>query len=239
MSSCEPRAVLLPDELTRYSELGEDAARALTGVLTTVNPGDTERSVAASTAQALVAVGADPLVVLVAGRKRLGYRHPLPGSGPIGDLAMTVVCARRHGLIANLTRWVGFGPRRADEIDARRRILEVEADFFAETRPGRQLGDVFASAVAAYGHQGFSADEYTKHHQGGPTGYVGRDPRANFGLTDLVREGQAFAWNPSAPLTKVEDTIVVGVTLPVVLTVDPAWPTIDVRGLQRPDVFWR
>ena len=62
------------------------------------------------TAQALVERGADAVVLLVAGQGRLPHhRHPLPTVEPLGRLAMVVVCARRQGLIASLTRFVSFG----------------------------------------------------------------------------------------------------------------------------------
>jgi hypothetical protein len=63
---------------------------------------------------------------------------------------------------------------------------------------------------------------------------VGRDPRATPDAVDLVTDGGAFAWNPTAPGVKVEDTVVLEGGRATVLTVDPAWPTVEVRGLARP-----
>jgi hypothetical protein len=51
-----------------------------------------------------------------------------------------------------------------------------------------------------------SADEWRRHHQGGPTGYEPRDYLATAGSTAFVEERQAFAWNPSVPQLKCEDT---------------------------------
>ena len=45
---------------------------------------------------------------------------------------------------------------------------------------------------------------------------------------------QAFAWNPTAPGAKVEDTVLVRADGIEVLTVDPRWPTTRVAGLDRP-----
>ena len=45
---------------------------------------------------------------------------------------------------------------------------------------------------------------------------------------------QAFAWNPTAPGAKVEDTVLVRADGIEVLTVDPRWPTTSVGGLDRP-----
>lgn len=222
------RASLLPAEAGRYRSLGRETAAALTDVAALLRPESTERDAAAALADLLVRRGIDPLVILVAGTPRLAHRHPLPTDGPLGERAMLVVCGRRHGLIANATRWVGVpGP---DD----RRILEVEAAFLAATRPGARLDAAFAAGCAAYAAAGFEPDEWRRHHQGGPTGYAGRDPRATEGTGDLIVEQHAFAWNPSAPGAKVEDTVLVGADGVEVLTVDPRWPAVTHSGLARP-----
>ena len=222
------RASLLPAEADRYRALGRETAEVLTAVARGLRASSTERSAAAALAEGLVARGIDPLVILVAGEGRLPHRHPLPTDGVLGRRAMLVVCGRRHGLIANATRWVGEAGGDDD------RILEIEAAFFAATRPGARLNDVFAAGTAGYAASGFDADEWTKHHQGGPTGYAGRDPRATTLTTDAVVSSHAFAWNPSAPGAKVEDTVLVTESGIEVLTVDPAWPTVEFGGVRRP-----
>ncbi|HEU0180966.1 MAG TPA: M24 family metallopeptidase [Agromyces mariniharenae] len=228
------RASLLPAELARYRALCREVAEALTDAALAAVPSDPERAVAARLAGDLAARGIDPLVTLVAGGSRLAHRHPLPTDAALGDRAMLVVCGRRHGLIANATRWVRFGPADPAETDAAGRILEVEAAFLDATRPGATLGEVFAAGTAAYAANGFDADEWRRHHQGGAAGYAGRDPRAVPGITDVVQEGQAFAWNPTAPEAKVEDTVLLGASGFEVLTIDPRWPTTRVAGRERP-----
>jgi Xaa-Pro aminopeptidase len=223
----------LPGELARYRALCREVGEALTDAALGADPGDTERSVAARLAGDLVARGIDPLVTLVAGRARLGHRHPLPTDSPLGDRAMLVVCGRRHGLIANATRWVRFAPADPAETDAARRILRVEAAFLDATVPGVTLGEVFAAGIAAYAANGFSTDEWRRHHQGGAAGYAGRDPRAMPGIADVLQPRQAFAWNPTAPGAKVEDTVLVGPDGIEVLTLDPRWPTTRVGLLDR------
>lgn len=225
------RAALLPAERDRYRRLGADAAAVLTDVLAAARPGDTERETAAAISGAIAAIGAEPVVVLVAGATRLDHRHPLPTGARLGERAMAVVCARRHGLVANLTRWIGNEP---DPDGAEDRILEVEADVLAATRPGRRLDEVLGDVAEAYARHGFAADEWERHHQGGPTGYAGRDPRASPATRDEIVAGQAFAWNPSAPRRKVEDTVVIDHSGVEVLTADPRWPTRPVRGVPRP-----
>ncbi|WP_243076704.1 Xaa-Pro peptidase family protein [Microbacterium sp. SS28] len=228
------RASLLPAERDRYRSLCRDAAEAMTDAAALLRPEMTERVAAAELAEGLVARGIDPLVILVAGESRVAHRHPLPTAAVLGRRAMLVACGRRHGLIANVTRWVGAsGPSRL-EGPAPEAILEVETAFLDATRPGARLDEVFAAGTAGYAAAGFDADEWRRHHQGGPTGYAGRDPRATPATADLVQENHAFAWNPSAPGVKVEDTVLVSSAGVEVLTVDPRWPTVRVGALDRP-----
>ncbi|MEZ0164279.1 M24 family metallopeptidase [Kineococcus sp. LSe6-4] len=230
------RARLLPAERARYADLGRVCAEVLTAALGAAEPTESERGLAGRVGGLLLAHGIDPLVVLVAGHDRLGLRHPVPGGGPLGRRAMVVVCGRRHGLVANLTRWVAFEAPDPATAEGTGALLEVEADVLAACRPGRTLAEVLQDVARAYPRHGFSPREWTNHHQGGPTGYAGRDPRATPEAADVVVPGQAFAWNPTAPGVKVEDTLVLdpGAAGPQVLTVDPAWPTVTVRGVPRP-----
>jgi hypothetical protein len=94
---------------------------------------------------------------------------------------------------------------------------------------------VFGDIIDAYPRHGFATDSWTEHHQGGPTGYVGRDPRASrMTAEDCLTVNQAVAWNPSAPYTKIEDTVLLTEVGIEVLTVDERWPTLDVDGRLRP-----
>ncbi|WP_227000912.1 M24 family metallopeptidase [Protaetiibacter intestinalis] len=228
------RAPLLPAERARYRALGGELATAVGAVLRAARPELSERELAAELARAVVAAGAEPTVLLVAGEGRLDWRHPLPTAAPLGRRAIAVVGARRHGLVLSLTRWLRFGSADAAQLAADARLLEVEADAFAATRPGRTLGEVLGDIRASYERHGFGPEEWLRHHQGGPTGYLGRDPRATPAAPELVVAGQAYAWNPSAPRAKVEDTVVIDADGIEVLSVDPGWPTTTVRGLARP-----
>lgn len=228
------RASLLPGEVDRFAALGRDAAGVLTRELRASAPDLSERDLAARIAGEVVSIGADPVVVLVAGASRLQHRHPLPTDAPLGERTMVVVCARRHGLVANLTRWVRHTEPDPEEMDRQHAIRTVESAYFAATRVGRRLSDVLVDGAAAYGAAGFDPDEWERHHQGGAAGYAGRDPRATPTAADLVQPNQAFAWNPSAPGQKIEDTVVLDDDRIRVLTADGDWPTVSVDGVLRP-----
>ncbi|MGN7251578.1 M24 family metallopeptidase [Arthrobacter sp. SAFR-014] len=228
------RQPMLPGESARYAQLCADAAGAMTDVLSRARPDTTEFEVASALAAQIVAAGAEPLVLLCNGSSRSAFRHPLATHSPLGRRAMAVVCARRHGLVANVTRWVRFDAGTPDELDAEKRIAAVEADIFAATVPGARLGGIFAEIQAAYARHGFGTDQWMLHHQGGPAGYAGRDPRATAATDDVVVPNQAFTWNPSGPGVKIEDTVQLTAAGTSVLTLDPRWPASDINGLPRP-----
>jgi hypothetical protein len=229
------RVPLLPGETARFAALGSETAAALTRALGRARAQHRELDLAAEVSAEIVRLGAEPLVVLVGGGSRLGVRHPLPTAAPLGRRALVVVCARRQGLIVNISRSVAFVPPTAAEEDAQRRILGVEAAYLDALVPGATLAAAFRAGCRAYGTHGFDADEWRRHHQGGVAGYAGRDPRATDATDDEIRTGQAFAWNPTGDGAKVEDTVLLTDTGVQVLTVDPAWPTVTYGGRRRPD----
>lgn len=228
------RQPLLPGESARYGRLSGDLARAMTDVLSGARPEDTEFEVAAALASRIVAAGAEPLVLLCSGSSRRGFRHPLATHAPIGRRAMLVACARREGLVANATRWVRFDASTTAERDAESRIAAVEADIFDATVPGARLAGIFAEIKAAYSRHGFGPEQWEQHHQGGPTGYAGRDPRVTAAAEDAVVVNQPFTWNPSGPGVKIEDTVQLTASGIKVLTVDSRWPSAPVNGIERP-----
>lgn len=231
------RQRMLPGESARYARLCAEAAEAMTEVLSRATPETTEFEVASALAARIVALGAEPLVLLCNGSSRSTFRHPLATHSPLGRRAMAVVCARRNGLVANVTRWVRFDAGTPEELDAEIRIAQVEADIFRTTVAGARLNDIFAGIQASYARHGFGAEQWMLHHQGGPAGYAGRDPRATPATDDAVVPNQTFTWNPSGPGVKIEDTVQLTADGLKVLTIDPRWPTVDVDGLPRPQTL--
>lgn len=230
----EARQSLLPLEAQQYARLNREVAQAMTDVLSAARPHTSEREVTAELAARVIQLGAEPLVLLCNGRKRSAFRHPLPTTTALGPRAMAVVCARRKGMVANVTRWVSFGGSTREERDAEARIAAVEADIFAATVPGARLDGIFDVIRASYDNHGFGPDQWRLHHQGGPAGYAGRDPRVTASTDDEVVLNQAFTWNPSGPGVKIEDTVLLTGDGIRVLSVDERWPTVEVNGLMRP-----
>jgi antitoxin VapB len=234
------RRVLTARQQGLLTALCADAAAAATVAATTISPATTEYGAAAALASALLDRGLDPIVLMVAGDdRRRRHRHPLPTDAPIGRRAMLGCCARRDGLVSSVTRLVAFGELDATEAERYRAVLEVERAFLDASLPGTRLGDAFARGTAAYADNGFAADEWHRHHQGGFSGLQPREFPAHHASDAVIEPGSVLAWNPSAAGWKVEDTAVIGADGPAVLVHDSAWPIVDVGGRSRPGVLVR
>jgi Xaa-Pro aminopeptidase len=234
------RSQLGPEEGQRFRVLGRLCAEAMNSAIRSIRPGMTEYEIAGRLAEAVESRGVQAVVNLIATDERIfAYRHPLPTDKTLDRYAMLVLCGRRHGLVCSLTRLVHFGPMPTDLHRKAEAVAQVDAAMIAATRPGRTLGDVFATAVATYKATGYG-DEWRLHH-GGPAGYEPRESIATPGSTDPVLAGQAFAWNPSITGTKSEDTILVSEHGNEVLTSIPGWPMLEVSAdgliLPRPAVL--
>ena len=228
------RMVLGPDERARYRVLGREAAEAMGEVLRRARPDWTEYQLAGAGAEALWRRGIHPALVLAAGERRLpAYRHPTPTNEPLGARAMLVFCARRHGLYANLTRFVSFAGSNSAPQDEQRALMEVEATGLAAIQPGKSLSAVYHALDAAYRHADREA-AIREHHQGGITGYRAREIVASPSTAAQLEEGMAFAFNPSFAGLKIEDTFLLGPDGLENLTFDPGWPAADVHGRKRP-----
>jgi len=197
-------------EIARLKEIGRDATDALEEAMLDIDGDANESEVAGEIAEELWERNLEPVVLLVAGEVRIKkYRHPLPTTAKVGSLAMGVICARRKGLIASVTRLVHFGELKSEVKENYIKLLNVESAFLDGTKPGATLADAFKAGQVEYLKQGFERDEWTNHHQGGPTGYLPRDFTAHEKTNQLIEVRNAIAWNPSAAGLKVEDTLVV------------------------------
>ncbi|ETW05876.1 hypothetical protein, variant [Aphanomyces invadans] len=178
------RQVLTPLDIRRYRQLGRDCSAVLSNVSRSIaRPGLSEWAIAAAISQAAVAKGIDVVVLLVAADDRVdAIRHPLPTTKIIQNKVMLVLCGRRGGLIASLTRLVHFSQEVAIPEDLRQRhdaVTFVDAMALSATAsPSASSSNVFRAMQGAYAVKGF-ANEWTFHHQGGSTGYKSREWKAS------------------------------------------------------------
>ena len=237
------RYSLTRDEIERYQWLGRNASECLALACREAKPGTSEHEIAAELSRNILARGMTPVVTLIAADERISkYRHPIPTDNKVGRCVMLVSCARKWGLIVSATRLVHFGPLSPELRVKHEAVTRVDAAFVAGTKPGANVGDIFNRAVDTYAQTGF-ADQWQLHHQGGPTGYKGREFRAHSASSAAVLQNQAFAWNPSITGTKSEDTIIAGANGPAIISQIDDWPTIDIDidgvTVRRPHILVR
>jgi Xaa-Pro aminopeptidase len=231
------RRLLSAEERKRYRVAGADASAGMVACLRDLRPEQSETEVAASLAHEARLRGFFPPVVLVAGDERQRvHRHPLPTAQKLGRHALLAITAERDGLHVSLTRIVSFGSPPAELARVVAASAAVDAVMLSASRPGRTLGDVFAAAVDAYAAEGFPK-EWRRHHQGGLTGYEGREVFAVPGEPTVVPESSAVAWNPSVTGGgKSEDTALVTTDGVEVITRTPDLPEVEREGLPRPAI---
>jgi antitoxin VapB len=232
------RARLLPCEHARLRDLGQRAAAAMDAAIRTLRPGQRELEIAGLLAGEAQRRGVQAVVNLVATDRRIvDFRHPLPTEKPLQRHAMLVLGGRRQGLVASLTRLVHFGPLPGDLRRRSDAVAAVDTALIQASRPGAALADVLAHGIAAYAQSGYP-DEWRRHHQGGLAGYEPREVLVRPSTVGRLEVGHACAWNPSIAGAKSEDTILIGVDVPEVVTATPGWPTLaGAPGLPRPDVL--
>jgi len=225
----ELRYSLTPEEIGKYRQLGAHVGQCIGTVCQGLRPGVTENEVAGRLAESFLSRGITPTVLLVAADDRVEkYRHPISTDKKAERCVMVVVCARRWGLIVSCTRLVHFGPPPTALRRKHDAVVAVDAALNLSTKVGTPLGEIFRAGQQAYADAGFP-DEWRRHHQGGPTGYAGRDIIATPDEKRTVQPNQAFAWNPSITGTKSEDTILVTEAGIEWLSFSPDWPMLDVE----------
>jgi len=235
------RFSLTAAEVARYKALGRDCSEAMEEVCPKIKKGQREYEVAAAICSAFLARNIIPTVVLIAADDRINkFRHPIFTNKRIRKRVMVVMCGRRKGLIVSLTRLVHFGKLPPELKRKHQAVANVDAAYILSSKVGARLGDVLAAGIKAYKDAGFG-DEWKLHHQGGPTGYAGRDIKVTPGETRKIVANQALAWNPSITGTKSEDTIIATDRKPIVLSAPRNFPTITAefngQKIERADIL--
>jgi Xaa-Pro aminopeptidase len=222
-------------EIARYRGLGLDAAEGLETALLEARPGWSELEVAGTVAAALKARDIEPAVVLVGTRARAErFRHLVPTNGVVEGGLVASVTAVRHGLHASMTRSLSFGDLPALLAERHDAVVSVDRAYLECSVSGRTLGEAFQAGEEAYEAAGYY-DEWQEHHQGGTTGYAGREVFAMQRSDHEVTPGTALAWNPTVPGAKSEDTVIVraeGLELLTGALLSP-WPMLD-GGADQP-----
>ncbi len=202
------RTVMTPYDLNDYRSLCKTTAEIVEKICMEIKPGITEYELAGALSMKLWSANIEPITLLIAFDDRaLQYRHPVVTEKSLENYALVAVCGRRNGLIASVTRDVMLRP---DEVMFQKhaKCAQVFATFLAALKPGESLSDIYAKGILSYANQGYPM-EFKEHHQGGLTGFVPREIRANIGINHIVRSGEVYAFNPSLQGAKCEETVLV------------------------------
>lgn len=213
------RYVLDADAVGRYRALGADAVVAVAEAAGFITPETDEIEASANLVAACRRRSLFTPVLMAASAERMvRFRHAIPRGGPLGRRAMLVVCAERGGLFANHTLLVDFDAPDPETVRKQQACDEILRRMREEaSRPGRTLAEAFEDCRRFYAEAGFS-DGWRDHHQGGLTGYASRELVASAETTQEIQPGQAFAWNPSLPNAKAEETFILTDAGPEILT---------------------
>ncbi len=182
--------------MERYRAVGADCRDAMEAAARGVERGMTEADVAANLAAECRRRGVLPGVVLVAADDRLtNWRHPIPKATPVERCAMLVLCGRRQGLVAAITRLVHFGQFGEDLIRRHMAACTVDARMIWATTPGARAADVLQLGRQTYSEFNFP-DEWRLHHQGGGIGYRSREYIATPQSAEVVLEQPGVRLEP-------------------------------------------
>jgi Xaa-Pro aminopeptidase len=224
------RASLADSEVERYRWLGRNTAEVTVKVLHSLQPGVTERTMAARVASALIERGIEPSVLLMAVDGRvLRYKHAVAQNATLEHFGMLNLCSRRWGLCISITRFVHFGPLPQRLAEAFGVAAEVNARLLAATKADATSAELFATSADIYASLGHRGEEQ-RHHQGGATGYAEREWLATPAGRERVMNNQAFAWNPSIAGGKVEDTVLLRDGAIELITGTPDLPLVSTQA---------
>ncbi len=221
------RSLLSTEEIARYRELGHQASACVESVLRSVTRGATEREIAAEVVHEALLSGIRPSAVLVGVDDRLfKFRHPTPTDRQLDTYVMVVLCGERHGLIANTTRFVHFGPMPNDLSRRHEQTARILANLNSATVPGTSYQQLWGVLLKEYANAGVP-DEWKMHHQGGLCGYAPREWLLEPTTEGEVARNQAFAWNPSITGAKSEETIIATNDGYEAITLNDTWPVME------------
>jgi len=218
-------------EIDRYRWLGAECHRILGNVARRLQPGISERNVAAHILHDYAGAGMTVDVLIVGFDERISrYRHPMATDRPLQRYALLHAAARRWGLHANITRLVHFGAvpgplRRAMECAQR-----VGAHVATMLAPGVRFADILAEQKKVYREAGM-VDEWRLHFQGGITGYILGDAGRCLDPEARAVERQAYDYFITATGAKFEECMLLTERGLELISQGPDWPA---RSISTP-----
>ena len=242
------RLRLLRRRLSAYEQacldaVGALAAHALEATCRTMEPGLSEREIAAQVSHRLLHRGAAVVQVGVAadGRART-YRQFGFTSTALRRHAVLTATARKYGLCATASRSVCFGEIDADMRKEHNTVCKVGATYLASTWPDAVPREILLAGRRIYLLSDFE-HEWLLASQGFVTGRAAVELPLLPDTADLFQAGWAVTWRASAGAALGCDTFLITDKGARSVTPTEAWPLkrIRVQGAEfvRPDVLQR
>ncbi len=223
------RLLLTEEEMVRYRRLGAECADIVENICREAKPGQTEKEIAAQVSCACYLKGISPDCVLVGSDERiLKYRHPIPTDKRIEKSLMVVLGGERDGLNSSLTRFVYFTAVPNEIWERYQKTRYIFAAMQLLMKDGLSYGAYFECIRDLYERAGYK-DEWKLHHQGGPAGYGCREFIITPDCNKRIKNGQAYAWNPSITGAKCEDTTLLNNGRIEILTRTKDWPCPEIK----------
>lgn len=222
------RTKLGQQEIVDYQLSSRLVAEAVEAVCFSIRQGMTEFEIAGKVAKEMYTFGLEPVVTLVGSDGRLNeVRHFLPTRKALERKVIISVVGRYKGLMSSVTRTVYFGNPTEDEVRRMKAVQYIDAYLIASTTKGESFSSLFNKVKGWYKESGFES-EWQNHHQGGMTGYLPREELAMDTSSFVIDDCQAYAWNPSVPGAKSEDTTLIKDNETKILSLTGNFPTTEI-----------
>ncbi len=213
----EQRAIKDAVEVAAIGRALRIQQEAFVRTVATIEPGQTEASIAARLEYEMRILGADgvsfPSIVAVDANASLP--HAVPGSRKVkrGSLILIDWGARWHGYCSDLTRVVAVGKMKPKLREIYQVVLDAQQAAIAAIKPGRSLKDVDAAARSI-----ISAAGYAKHFGHGLGHGIGLDiheqPTLSHRSKGELKPGHVVTVEPGIYLSgvggvRIEDDVLV------------------------------
>jgi Xaa-Pro dipeptidase len=229
------------NEIARYCHLGDVMSQALEEYLVTVEPGMTEYEIAGGISNALWKHNIEQVMHLVSVDERaLHYRHALPTEKKLRHNLLVSINGRYKGLITTVSRMVYFGKPDPAFVAQYRDCCEMESLTMSKAKVGADEIDMYNTMYKAYIDKGYPT-MFDKHGQGGCQGYWPREYMITPTNHNIIKENQAYCFNPVVDGTKTEDSFIVTKEGLISITRPISFPKLtysfDGIEIERPDLM--
>jgi Xaa-Pro aminopeptidase len=221
----EFRQVFLEPEIERLRSYGAEAASIITKVSKGVQPGMSEREVAAELSKQFLLNSFNVAVILIGGDERsLKYRHQVVSDHKIRRHFSLCGVGKKAGITYPINRVISFGPPPPELEDNNRKIETVFVHLNSLAKAGTTLGSIYAKLPQIYVDAGLEEVEWMRHSIGGTMGYNPREQVVGDRVAYRLRENNVIGWNPSLPGVMAEDVYLLGKSGLEFITYDEHWP---------------